>query len=140
MQWIFYALFAALSFGFYNFFAKLSSDKFSPTVGLLILTATSFSVALVATVFLKIFGKPIIFTRDSLALPMLAGLATGLAEIFYFITFSKGAPLGIGTTLVIGGTMIVATILGFIVLKEPLSIEKIAGFLLVIGGMVLLTR
>lgn len=140
MQWIFYAVFAALSFGFYNFFVKLTSDKFSPTVGLLILTATSFLVALGATLFLKVSGRPIVFTRDAVMLPIFAGLATGLAEIFYLLAFSKGAPLGIGTTLVIGGTMIVATILGFVILKEPLSAEKIVGFLLVVGGLLLLTK
>lgn len=140
MEWIYYAIFAALSFGFYNFFVKLTSDKFSPTVGLLVLTGTSFLVALVATISLKVSGRPIVFTRSSLFLPVLAGVATGLAEIFYLLTFAKGAPLGVGTTVVIGGTMLIATLLGLLVLKETITSVQIAGFILIFGGIVLLTK
>lgn len=140
MGWMVYGILAAVCFGSYNFFAKLSADKFSPTIGLLFLTATSFSVALVATLYFKLAGRPLVFTKADISLPLLAGLSTGLAEIFYLFMFSKNAPLGFGTALVIGGTAIVAAILGMIFLKEPIDLVKISGFVLVIGGLYFLSK
>jgi uncharacterized membrane protein len=140
MTWLAYGIFAAISFGFYNFYTKLSSNKFSPTIALLFLTGTSFSIALLATIFFKITGRPLVFSRDHIYLPVLAGIATGAAEIFYLFMFSKAAPLGAGTTIVVGGSFAVAVLLGVFFLKEQIDILKIVGFVSVILGIFLLSK
>jgi len=77
MPWFFFGTLAAVAFGLYNFFTKLTADKFSPSVGYLFLTGTAFLVGLIMTLYLKMTGQPITFTRTSVYLPILAGLATG---------------------------------------------------------------
>ena len=54
MNWITFAILAATSFGFYNFFTKLAADKLSPTIALMFIAGTSFVVAMVATLVFKI--------------------------------------------------------------------------------------
>jgi transporter family protein len=54
--------------------------------------------------------------------------------------YSKNAPITVGNPMVVGGTIVIAVILGVIVLKEPMNAAKIAGIIFVITGLVLLTR
>lgn len=140
MNWLIYAILAASGFGFYNFFTKISADKFSPTVANIFIAGTSFLVAVISTIYLKTSGQNLTFTKESLLLPIAAGIFTGVAEIFYLTMYSKNAPITIGGPLVIGGTVVVAVILGLIFLKEPMGITKIAGILFVITGFVLLAK
>lgn len=140
MTWLAYAILAASSFGFYNFFTKISAEKFSPTVANIFIAGTSCLIAIISTIYLKMSGQSLIFTKGSLILPIVAGLFTGAAEIFYLTMFSKNTPVTIGSPLVVGGTIVVATILGIIILKEPMSATRIAGVVCVIVGLFLLTR
>jgi bacterial/archaeal transporter family protein len=140
MNWLAYAILAASSFGFYNFFTKISADKFSPALANIFIAGTSLLVAIISTIYLKMSGQSLTFTKGSLILPIMAGLFTGAAEIFYLSMYSKNAPITVGNPLVVGGTIVIAVILGIIILKEPMSAAKIAGIIFVITGLVLLTR
>jgi uncharacterized membrane protein len=140
MNWITFAILAASSFGFYNFFTKLAADKLSPTIALMFIAGASFLVATVSTIVFKASGQELTFSKGAIYLPILAGVFTGIAEIFYLFMFTKNAPLNIGGPVVIGITILVTVLLGLIVLKEPLNAAKIAGICLTMAGVVLLAR
>jgi uncharacterized membrane protein len=140
MSWITFAILTATSFGFYNFFTKLAADKLSPTIALMFIAGASFLVAIISTIGFKISGQELTFSKNAIWFPILAGIFTGVAEIFYLYMFTKDAPLNIGAPLVIGITILATVLLGLIVLKEPLNAVKIAGICLTIIGLVILTR
>jgi multidrug transporter EmrE-like cation transporter len=118
----------------------MAAGKFSSTVAAMLVTGTAFLVATISTIILKVSGQSLSFNKGDLTLPIMAGLFTGIAEIFYLSMFSKNAPLTIGNPLVVGGTVAVAVILGMFILREPINIVKVAGIGLVIVGLVLLSR
>jgi uncharacterized membrane protein len=89
MSWIIFAILAATSFGFYNFFTKLAADKLSPTIALMFIAGTSFVVAIVATLIFKISGQPLSFSKNAILFPILAGAFTGIAEIFIYLCSQK---------------------------------------------------
>jgi bacterial/archaeal transporter family protein len=140
MGWIQFAILATISFGFYNFFTKLSADKLSPPVAFAIMAATALIVALIGIAFYKIAGMELVFTKEKLIFPVLAGVSTGLAEIFYLSMFAKDAPLAIGNPFVVGGTIIVAIVLGLLILKEPIGLYKGIGILVTLIGIVILSK
>jgi len=140
MNWFTYAILAASSFGFYNFFTKLSADKMSPSIALMFMTGTSFIIAMITTLVFKFTGQELTFSKNVILFPILAGVFTGVAELFYLFMFAKNAPISIGNPLVVGGTVLVAVVLGLIVLKEPLNSMKIAGITVTILGLVILSR
>jgi|SRR5680860_51890 len=140
MSWLIFAILAATSFGFYNFFIKISADKLSPTIALMLIAGTAFVVAMISTIFLKLTGQNLIFSKNVIYYPILAGLFTGVAEIFYLSMYSKNAPVSVGTPIVVGGTILVAVVLGIFLLKEPLNIEKVSGVILLLIGLVVLSR
>ena len=140
MNWLVYAILAAVSFGFYNFFTKVSADKFSPAVANLFIAGFSFTVAVVSIMYIKISGQSLIFSKSYIILPIVAGIFAGVAELFYLSMYTKNAPITIGNPLVVGGTIVIAVILGMIILKEPINATKIAGIVLVLTGLVFLMR
>lgn len=140
MNWLTYAILAATSFGFYNFFTKLSANKISPTIALMFIAGTSFIVAAITTIVFKMTGQPLTLSKQAIIFPIMAGLFTGLAEIAYLFMFSKNTTLSIGTPLVVGGTIVVAVILGLLLIKEPLNAVKLSGIVVTLIGLVLLTR
>jgi len=79
-------------------------------------------------------------SKNIILLPIAAGTFAGLAEIFYMFMFSKNVPISIGNPLVVGGTVVVAVILGLIILKEPINAIKTIGIIVTITGLVILSR
>lgn len=140
MNWLFYALLAASGFGFYNFFLKMSSDKLSPAVANIFIAGTSCLIAIISSVYLKLNGQDLLITKENIKFPVIAGLFTGMAEIFYLTMYSKNTPITIGNPLVVGGSIVIAVILGLIILKEPMNGIKVAGIILTLTGLVVLSR
>lgn len=140
MNWFTFGFLAAASYGFYNFFTKLSADKLSAPVVAMIMSASTFVIATIVAVAFRMNGQPVLFNRESLLFPLVAGLFAGFAEIFYIVMFQKGAPISLGNPLVTGGTIIVAVVLGLVILREPISVIKAFGVFLVLVGLVMLAR
>lgn len=140
MHWLTFAVLAATSYGFYNFFIKMSAGRLSPTIALMFLAGTSFLVAMISTLTLRITGQPLTFSRGAILFPILAGVFAGIGEVLYIFMFSKNAPLTIANPLAVGGTIIVAVLLGFIILREPLGAMKISGIVITLIGLFILTR
>lgn len=140
MNWLTYAILAASSFGLYNFFLKLSSSKFSPPLANFFITGVAFLVTAIIVVYLKTSGQELVFSKENIKLPIIAGLSVGAAGILYLTMFTKHAPFTIGYPLVTSGAIIVALILGFLILKEPLNTIKIAGIIFTLTGLILLAR
>lgn len=140
MNWLTFGFLAAGCFGFYNVFIKLSADKLSPTIALMFIAGTSFIIAVVATIIFKLTGQDLVINKNALIFPILAGVSTGIAEIFYLFMYSKNAPVSIGTPFVLAGTMLVAVLFGALILKEGLPAIKIAGIVITIVGLFILSR
>lgn len=140
MGWLAFALLAAVGYGVYNFFSRLSGEKVNPVLGVLLVYGVSLLVALVYLLVYKFTGGKLEVQKSGLIFPILAGLFTGVAEIAYLYMYNRGTPLNIGNPLVVGGTVVLATVLGTIILKEPLTLLKVIGILLTLSGLVILSR
>jgi len=140
MAWILYAVLAASTYGFYNFFVKLSADKLNPVAANIFIAGVSCLIAVISAIYLKLNGHDLLITKESIKFPIIAGLFAGVAEISYLLMYSKNTPITLGNPLVVGGTTIIAVILGIIVLKEPMGVTRIAGIVFSLIGLVLLAR
>lgn len=130
---------SALSFGLYNFFTKLTSEKFDVVLAVVFITGMSFLASVLFALVMYLNGHTFMFSRTAIALPLATGFFTALAEIFYLLAFQKGLTLSIGNPIVVGGTVIVASFLGLLLLNEQLSATQGFGITLVFGGIVLLS-
>jgi len=72
-----------------------------------------------------------------------AGVCIGMAEIGYFYLFaglqgSSPMPAGVVIPVVVGGTIAVAMVFSYFVLREQVGVSQLAGSLLIVCGIVLL--
>ncbi len=139
MNWLFFALLTAFSFGLYNFFIKVASGSINQILGAVLLQLVAVIAGLAVLAYLKISNQNIEYTTKGIYYSCLAGLFVGIAEILTFYVFSKGVPASVGTPVIIGGSIVAATILGILFLKEQMSLIQILGILMITGGVALLS-
>lgn len=140
MNWIFLAITTAFFYGAYNVLIKVSSGNINQILGAVILQIVAAVMGGILFFLLRIGNNaPLQMSQKGFIYAVLAGIFVGLAEIATFVVFSKGIPVSIGTPIIIGGSVLITSILGIFFLKESFSLLQGLAVVLIIGGIVLLT-
>ncbi|GAA4498923.1 hypothetical protein GCM10023172_16760 [Hymenobacter ginsengisoli] len=140
LSWLPLALLTALCLAGYNFFIKLAAAHLPPAVGAVVLQVVAAGLGAAWLVRLKLLGQPLAVSGRGLGLAALAGLSVGLAEILTFVVFKRGVPASTGTPVIVGGSVLLAAVLGLVVLREGLTLAQASGLGLIVAGIVLLAR
>ncbi|MGH2643999.1 MAG: EamA family transporter [Chitinophagaceae bacterium] len=140
MPWIYLALITACFYALYNIFIKLASTHIHEITGAVILQVVAFILGAAWLIYLKINHAHTEVNGKGIGLAVLAGIFVGLAEIFSFIVFSKGVPASAGVPVIIGGSVLIAAVIGFLWLKELLTLTNSLGLILIIAGIWLLSK
>ena len=130
----------AALYGLYNFSIKVGSDGIHQIVAAVVLQVVATIIGSAALLFLYLRGTtfpPV--TGKGLGFAIMAGAAVGLAEILSFYVYSRGLPVSIGTPLIVGGTVVVGSLLGIAFLHEVLKPSQCIGFVLMAIAIALLT-
>ena len=129
---------AALMFGLYNVFIKLSADHIQAVLGAVVLQFVAAFMGLAWLAWLSLGqGTPLHHSGRGLSLAALAGLAIGLVEILTFMVYGRGLPVAVGNPLIIGGSLLVTTSIGVLALREALSPLQLAAVALIGIGIAL---
>lgn len=127
---------AALMFGLYNVFIKVSASHINAVLGAVILQFVAAFLGLAVLLYLRLsMSEPLQVTNRGVGLAVLAGVAIGLVEMLTFYVYGRGIPVAIGNPLIIGGSLIVTTGLGVTLLREDINVVQMAAIALVVGGV-----
>lgn len=129
---------AALMFGLYNVFIKLSSEHIQPVLGAVVLQFVAAFIGSGLLYYLYRTGTTLHVTARGVWLAVAAGAAIGLVEILTFMVFARGVPVAVGNPLIIGGSLIVTTGVGIVALREILNPVQVLAVALIIAGVGLL--
>lgn len=141
MNWLLIALLAAFCFGAYNVFVKIASGYIHEITGAVILQFVAAIAGLGVLLYMKFKGHEVlVFTQKGVLFSVLAGLFVGGAEILSFVVFGKGIPASTGIPIIIGGAIIVGTLIGLLFLKEKITAIHILGIVFVILGILLVSK
>jgi transporter family protein len=140
LNWLPLALLTALCLAGYNFFIKLAANHLPPAVGAVVLQLVAAGLGAAWLLKLKLQGQPLVVSGKGLALAALAGVSVGVAEILTFVVFSRGLPASVGTPVIVGGSVLLAALLGLVVLREALTLSQAGGLVLIVAGIALLAR
>ena len=140
MNWITLAIITAFSYGAYNVFIKIASGHINQIVGAVILQIVAAMLGGVLLVILKMTNASLTISQKGVVYAVLAGLFVGLAEITSFFVFSKGVSASVGVPIIIGGSVLVAAMLGLFFLKESLSPMQYLAIALIVAGVGLLAK
>ncbi|NCA84083.1 MAG: hypothetical protein EOM83_00740 [Clostridia bacterium] len=140
MNWLLPAILTAIFYGTYNVFIKLASGHIHQIAGALILQIVAALLGAGVLLFLKVKEVPLEISSRGVWYAVLAGVFVGLAEIFSFVVFAKGVDASTGIPIIIGGSVVVGAVIGFLFLKESLPPTQLVGLLLIVAGVVLVSR
>jgi transporter family protein len=134
-----FALLTAICWGVGGYFEKkgLHLGNLSPTMGITIRTATALVILAVAS-FPQWKNLPQAGTRALLYMIVGGGVVAGAAGMLCFYTALKGAPLTRVMPIAFTSPLFGA-LMGILFAGEPLTLKTVAGLLLTVGGIVMLT-
>lgn len=136
--WIGPALACALSYALYNLFIKRASASMDPIVGgvLLQIVAAALGVGLLVIQRARATA-PLEVSKRGVRWAVAAGAAVGVAEILSFIISGLGVPASKSIPAIIGGSVLIGTLLGAVWLGEQLTIQGWVGVAFIALGIAL---
>jgi len=134
--WLVYALFAAGLWGLWGFFGKLAARTLAS--GTLFLVAALGCIVAFTGCFLY-YAKQFQVHLDNI--DSWYGFLSGFVLIAGLFFFSLALTRGEVTRIVVITAMypVVTLILAYLILKEPLSLQKVFGVILAVSGVILLS-
>lgn len=130
---------AAVMFGLYNVFIKLSADHIQAILGAVVLQFVAAFLGLGLLIYFKYTDQiSLQVTPRGVTLAVLAGVAIGLVEILTFIIYARGVDVAVGNPVIVGGSLIVTTGVGWLFLREALNPWQVAAVISIIGGVAML--
>lgn len=131
-RWVAPALASALSYALYNISIKKGASSISPMLGGVILQVVA---AALGSILLGCQRGAISASRKGIFYSVLAGLFVGAAEILSFQVSATGAQASQSVPVMIGGSVVIGSILGAVLLRERMSWQGWFGVVLVVAGI-----
>lgn len=137
-RWIFYAVLSMLFAGFTSVIAKMGMENVSAELGLSVRTVF---VCGFVFIFALMFVQPSELQKlDGRAVLWLAisGVTTALSWIFYYKAIKEGQVATVA--LIDKGSVVVAMVLAWILLREAITPRMAMGASLIVAGLLVIAR
>jgi len=136
--WIIYAIISMIFAGFTSVIAKMGLSGISGELGLAIRTLFVFFFVLAFSAVVIPRDQLSGLTRDNYIWLGLSGVTTTLSWIFYYKALKEGEVSTIA--LIDKGSMVVAVLLAYFILKEQITGKTLLGGSLMIAGLFIIAR
>ena len=141
MGWIKYALVTACALAAADLCVKVAAGRLSNSLAVLVYGTCTFSTGLAWVLWRWARGIPQHAQLSGILASMGVGFAFSGVTLGLYVTFSAGAPISLGSPVIRFGGILLTSIAGLILFREPLTLRYVIGMLLVCSGMYLiLTR
>ncbi|GEM_PF-6110516 len=139
MFWIITGVLTALLFALMDLITKIMGKSISVYLSAFLMNFIAAVVLFLYLIFQHLAGKnPFYFTNKGIILSSIAGVVNGASFVFFIFTLTNTPKISLASPLVRILTVIIAVVLGFLVLKEQITLKYIVGFLISIIGLYLL--
>ncbi len=137
-KWVFYALFSMLFAGFTSVIAKMGLAGISGELGLTVRTlfVSLFVLGFAATVIPA--SDYSLLSRTNILWLGLSALTTTLSWIFYYKALKLGDVATVA--LIDKGSVVVAILLAWLLLKETITLRILIGGALIVGGLLVMVK
>jgi transporter family protein len=137
-QWVSYAVISMIFAGFTSVIAKMGLAGISGELGLTVRTIFVFFLVLAFAAFAVPYNQWAGLTRSNYLWLGISGITTSLSWIFYYKALKEGQVSTIA--LIDKGSMVVAILLAFFILKEQITMKTFLGGSLMIVGLIIIAR
>lgn len=129
---IVFAIIAAIAFGAWTVFHQQAADKIDYLVGAIIISLTAVVLGLII-LLPRIKSVTLLSNSKGFMFAVLAGVCALAIDYFALKSYGTGLAVSVAGPIIIGGSIAVAAIIGLF-LGESLTLIKLLGLILVIGG------
>lgn len=137
IRWLPYALACSAFLAAADFFVKLATSKISASLGMFIYGATTFIISLFWIGYVKFTGQTLLITKPGLFYSLAVGIAFSGVTLLLYLTFARiSVSVGSPTIRVIG--IVIASLLGILILHEPITWRYLLGVILTMAGITLI--
>lgn len=135
---IIFAIVAAIAFGAWTIFHKQASDNINSLFGAIIISLTAVIIGALILIP-QLHSTTFVTNYKGIVFAVLAGLCALAIDYFALKAYGSGLAISVAGPVIIGGSIAVASTIGFF-LGESITYAKIIGLLLVIIGSGVLSR
>lgn len=137
-KWVVYATISMLFAGFTSVIAKMGLSGISGELGLTIRTVFVFAFVLVFAAWaVPVQELPAVTSKNLLWLG-LSGVTTSLSWIFYYKALKLGDVATVA--LIDKGSVVVAMLLAWVLLKEVITVRMLVGAGLIVAGLLVIAK
>lgn len=137
-SWVSYAFVSMLFAGATSVIAKMGLTGISGELGIVVRTCFVFAFVFVFAAFAVPAGEWSLLTRSNYLWLALSAATTTISWIFYYKAIKEGQ---VSTVAIIDkGSMVVAVLLAFLILKEQITARTALGACLMIAGLLVLVK
>ena len=141
MPWMIYAVGAALALAAADVFIKAASGKVPNSLGMLLYGSVPFATGVVWWLIDRRNVAPSAITTKGVILGLSVGIMFATVTFCMYAAFLRGAPITIASPVIRLGGLLVASIVGVALWREPVTLRYFAGMLMILVGIYLmLTR
>ena len=138
MNWIMYAVIAAVGLAAADVCLKLAGGRISTSLGLLIYGSCTFSMGLGWFLWQRFSGVAHHAQAPAVLASVGVGVSFCLVTAALYATFAAGAPISLASPFIRLGGLLVASIAGVMLWGEALTLRYAVGLLLACGGVYLI--
>jgi bacterial/archaeal transporter family protein len=137
MRWIPYAVVCAVFLASADFFVKLASSRISSSLGAMVYGLTTLTAGLAWVLYERATGQPQFSTPPGWGYAFLVGLAFSGVTFLLYITFTK-VEVSVGSPTIRLTAIVLASLLGIVALREPVTWRYVLGVVLAVAGVALI--
>ena len=134
MRWIPFAAVCAVFLASADFFVKLASSRISSSLGAMVYGLTTLGAGLAWVLYERATGQPQFSTPAGWGYAFLVGLAFSGVTILLYVTYTK-VDVSIGSPTIRLSAVVLASLLGIAVLREPFTWRYLLGVVLAVAGV-----
>jgi drug/metabolite transporter (DMT)-like permease len=138
VNWIVFAMVAALALAAADVCVKSAAGKLPDSLGMLLYGVVPFSIGLVWFSLDRTRAAAPALDFRAVLFALAVGVMFSLVTFAMYAAFRRGAPLSLASPLIRLGGLILASAVGFLVWKEPLTLRYAVGFILACAGVYLM--
>ena len=136
--WVAFAILSMVFAGFTAVIAKLGLNGISSDLGLGVRTLFVFVFVLTTTLVIVPLKEWTTLRADNYAWLGLSAVTTSLSWIFYYKALKEGEVSTVA--LIDKGSVLVAVVMAAVLFKESITLNKVVGGCLILGGVALIAR
>ncbi|GAB4424779.1 MAG: hypothetical protein Kow0031_03960 [Anaerolineae bacterium] len=136
--WIFYAAGTAMLLATADVLVKFAAGKLSNNIALLMFGCATFLISAVWIIVDRSRGGVLVAQPLGLLVATAVGVTFTFVTLGLYTTFAAGAPISLASPMIRLGGLLLASIAGLLLFREPFTWRYLVGVLLAVSGIYLI--